>query len=482
MYVKKFEADTIDEALKAVKFELGPDAIILRTITNKGLKGAFRKKKIEVTAAISEKNYAKKAKVDQAIGGHREDFYKSDSSSLKSAIDNYNRSNEDTRMNQGYGQLGLNKMVNTLNKGTSSIKSVTQKTSDLIKSSLDDFLDDESDVHLEPSKGLDDFIDKDSFREEVREKSHHHQSREHRGDLEANDLSEIKQLLRSQQHQIELLEQKIFELSHSTTQMDASTKEDGLGQLRKTLRTLEIEEGIIVDLIRKATYELSHEEQLNSDLVFNFALKEMNNSINVEMPLFSQLSEGDPVVTVLLSEAAAGQTSMATKIAVLKKDVVMIQYASEGAHSSSADFAAKVFDIEIKNTHEASEVFSLTKAAIKQGKSVLLDVHLSSRNNESTKGFIESLRRGFNNVEVLLTLSAIHSEIYNRKILSRYKELANGTIISHIDLCLNFGAIFNIHRSYSKLPMKFFGTGPIVPDDIESATSERVMAGLFQLD
>ena len=64
MLVKKFEADTLEDALKAVKVELGPDAIILKTITNNGLKGAFKKKRIEITAAISEKNFEKKAKVE----------------------------------------------------------------------------------------------------------------------------------------------------------------------------------------------------------------------------------------------------------------------------------------------------------------------------------------------------------------------------------------------------------------------------------
>ncbi len=49
MYVKKFEAETLDEALRSVKGELGPDAIILKTITNKGLKGAFKKGRVEIT-------------------------------------------------------------------------------------------------------------------------------------------------------------------------------------------------------------------------------------------------------------------------------------------------------------------------------------------------------------------------------------------------------------------------------------------------
>ena len=75
MYVRKFEADTIEEALKDIKRELGPDAVILKTITNKGLKGAFKKKKIEITAAISEKNYSRKAQVDTVLNDNQKAEY-----------------------------------------------------------------------------------------------------------------------------------------------------------------------------------------------------------------------------------------------------------------------------------------------------------------------------------------------------------------------------------------------------------------------
>ena len=64
------------QALKDIKHELGPDAVILKTITNKGLKGAFKKNKIEITAAISEKNYGRKAQVDTVLNeSQQEEFY-----------------------------------------------------------------------------------------------------------------------------------------------------------------------------------------------------------------------------------------------------------------------------------------------------------------------------------------------------------------------------------------------------------------------
>jgi len=109
-----------------------------------------------------------------------------------------------------------------------------------------------------------------------------------------------------------------------------------------------------------------------------------------------------------------------------------------------------------------------------------VDVRLNSKYSDETKKFVETLKRGFQHVEVLCTLSAIHSELYNRKIIARYKDIVDGVIISHVDLCMNFGALFNVHRAHNKLPLKFFGTGAVVPDDIEGATAERLMAGLFQ--
>ena len=60
MHVRKFQGETIEETLKQIKSELGPDAIILKTTTNRGIKGAFKRSKVEVTAVITEKTYLKK--------------------------------------------------------------------------------------------------------------------------------------------------------------------------------------------------------------------------------------------------------------------------------------------------------------------------------------------------------------------------------------------------------------------------------------
>lgn len=486
MFVKKFEADTIDEALKAVKAELGPDAIILKTITNKGLKGAFKKKRIEITAAVSEKNIEKKAKVDKVLTpDQKQDFYSRGAGSVKEAIDGYSQSPAAGK--NAYGQMGLNKVVNQITKNASSLSEVAKSTSQALKQGLDDFLGEDDGFDMEDDARIERPAPRPApVRAAPRPaaapvaKEPEAQPQQTVSPVAREMINELRQELRTQQHRIELLEQKLHEFSPAAMAASSSDAR-GIYQLRTTLKTLEVDEAIILDLVRKAAYELSKEDLENVDVVFEFALREMTQTVNVALPLFSTVPNDEPVVTVLISEAAAGQSSMSMKVGVLKKDVEIIQYSADGASIGGADFAAQVFGLKVHRAQNPAEIIQICRKAVEAGKSVLVDLRMVNKMQDETKKFVESLKRGFDNVEVLITISAIHAELYNRKILSRYKELADGLIISHVDLCLNFGALYNVHRAHAKVPLKFFGTGPVVPDDIESATAERIMAGLFQL-
>lgn len=510
MFVKKFEADTLEEALKAVKFELGPDAIILKTVTNNGIKGAFKKKRIEITAAISERNFEKKAKVDKVLtNDQKENFYQKPATSIKETIHKYNGNDSANQSAGNYGSLGLNKVVNTIAKGTASLADVTNKTSSMIKNSLDDFLTDGEEDNIDendssdfsPSKKpavsnrgkyAEPPTDRPASVRNVKATISEEEVAVPRREPSpaANPASsvvsrevynELKLELKTQQNKIQLLEQKLLELSQNYQFNQKHLNEaQGIFQLRTTLKTLDVDESHILDLIKKANYELSKEDLENPDIIFEFALKEMASSIHTDIPLFAKVDNGSPVITVLISEAASGQSTMGMKIAVLKKDVTLIQYSQDGQNNTSTDFAAQVFGIKVEKVQNFSEVVGLCRKSTEAGRSVLIDVRLNSKYSDETKKFVETLKRGFNHVEVLGTLSAIHSELYNRKIIARYKDIVDGVIISHVDLCMNFGAIFNVHKAHNKLPLKFFGTGPVVPDDIEGATAERIMAGLFQ--
>lgn len=489
MFVRKFEADTIEEALKDIKRELGPDAVILKTITNKGLKGAFKKKKIEITAAISEKNYVKKAHVDTILdSSQKETFYNGSASYIANMIDQHDQSqekrsvqtNQNSRNNSGYGNAGLNKQVSSTTKGFAS----------QIKEGLDDFLSlgerDESPRSSRTQSAQSREFNFDDEMDSVRPVAQPVKPIVREAALTQAPRREVSDdMLEKQKNKIDELEKKLYELSKSFERIHKK-EPIGIFQLRTTLRSLDINESYIQSLIKKGLFELTETDLENSDIVFEFALREMMNTVSVAMPLFSSVeSKKSPVITVFLSETSCGQTSMVQKIGAIKSDSVIIRNSLTNINPKSESkpaFAEKIFGLNVMNTLSIAEIVSECRKALEDGKSVFIDYKCSEAEGNETKKFIDGLRRAFSKVEVLITLSAIHSELYNRKVLSSYRRLSDGVVVSHLDACLNFGSLFNITQDLKDLPYKFFGTGEVCPDDLEAASAERLMAGIFKLN
>jgi flagellar biosynthesis protein FlhF len=480
MYVRKFEAESLEDALKAIKKELGPDAIILKTVTNKGLKGAFKKKRIEITAAISEKSYTKKAKVDHVLTPDQQDkFYSNKASYISNMIDNHDNSQSPRTevKNIGYGKAGLNKQV---------VSKKTKELSDSIKSSLDDFLGglsgkteaaqevapvrtQEIDIDDMSIEDINDAIIDSPIREEAYESS---------ASVTSTEVVASDEALSDAYSKIDELEKKLYELTQNFERIE-KTEPVGIYQLRNTLCSLDIAERSIQRIIKKASFDLSREDLEDTDTVFEFALREMVSSISVDMPLFSSTdATSQPVVTVLLSETSTGQSSMIQKIAALRENSVVVRN-SDGAEKPS-NFADKVFQIDVVQTGSISEIVSQCRKAVEAGKSVFIDYKVCGKESDETKKFVDGLRRSFDKVEVLVCLSSIHSELYNKKVANRYKSLADGSVVTNLDLCLNYGALYNISEEYPELPFKFYGTGEVIPDDLEAATAERILAGIFQ--
>lgn len=484
MFVRKFEADTIEEALKDIKRELGPDAVILKTITNKGIKGAFKKNKIEITAAISEKNYTKKAHVDQVLNtDQKTEFYNGSAGYISNMIDQHDsikesseNRNKNNMASNGYGSLGLNKTV-------ASTKNVASS----IKNGLDDFLSLGEKEDIRP-RSMDFDFDAEMVGNKPQKMSKQAQVQPKRKEESYLRPSEGYQaldedpLFLKQKNKIDELEKKLFEL---TRNFEKFQKKEPIGiyQLRTTLRSLDINEAYIQELIKKGLFELTDIDAENADVVFEFALREMMSSIQTDLPLFSREdNQKIPTVTIFVSEASCGQSLMVQKVAALKKDSVIIRNNYTVVGNQKTNFSEKIFDLNIIKTSTIAEMVSECRKSIEAGRSVFIDYNCIEAESNETKKFIDGIRRAFAKVEVLITLSAIHTELYNRKIISTYKRIADGLVVTHLDACLNFGGLFNISWDMKDLPYKFFGTGEVVPNDLESASPERLMAGIFKLN
>lgn len=500
MYVRKFEADTIEEALKDIKRELGPDAVILKTITNKGLKSAFKKKKIEITAAISEKNYVRKAQVDTVLNDNqKEEFYNGSAGYIANMIDQHEQSrdrNNSSRSSQqaprsagGYGAAGLNRTVN-------STKGIASQLKSGLSAGLDDFLSlgEKEDRHSRSSHDFN-FDDEVEAGRPLTQAPRSSQAQTQTNTQTRREMTQSpvqqqsintagtrligEEMFEKQKSKIDDLEKKLFELTRSFERIHKK-EPIGIYQLRTTLRSLDINEIYIQQLIKKGLFELTESDVENADIVFEFALREMMTMVSTAMPLFSEATAAkNPVITVFLSEASCGQSSMVQKIGSMKQDSVIIRNITT-VNEPKSNFAEKLFGMNVIRATSIAEIVSECRKAIENGKYVFIDYKCSEIESNDTKKFVDGLRRAFSKVEVLITLSAIHTELYNRKVLGTYRRLSDGVIVSHLDACLNFGSLFNITQDIKDLPYKFFGTGEVVPDDLEAATAERVLAGIFK--
>jgi flagellar biosynthesis GTPase FlhF len=473
MHVRKFEADTIEQALKDIKRELGPDAVILKTITNSGLKGAFKKNKIEITAAISEKNYGRKAQVDSVMNtSEKDEFYGGSASYIANMIDKHDQSKQAPRQQvqdkKGYGAAGLNRAVNSTKHVASQVRSGIQSG---LQSGLDEFLN-QNDTPIKKEFNFDDEIETARPVQKLQPQNVQMPTQPTR--TTSDDMFE------SQKNKIIELEKRLFELTRNVERIHKK-EPIGIYQLRTTLRSLDVNEIYIQQLIKKGLFELTESDVENSDVVFEFALREMMNSVQTAMPLFSSVDEQKtPVITVFLSEVSCGQTAMIQKIAAMKQDAIIIRNSSFSREQKNA-FTETIFNLNVVKTTSIAEIVSECRKAQEAGKCVFIDYKCNEVEKNETKKFIDGLKRAFSKVEVLITLSAIQTELYNRKVLGTYRKISDGIVVSHLDTCLNFGALFNIASESNDLPYKFFGTGEIVPDDLEAATAERLLAGIFKL-
>ena len=240
------------------------------------------------------------------------------------------------------------------------------------------------------------------------------------------------------------------------------------------LRGISINEVFIQNVMKKAMFEMDRDGLENPDLVFEFCLREMLERLQTKMPMFSS-ADHQGVITVLVSEDSVGQSSMTRKLAALEQDSHLIRFSAKGKV-----FTENVLGINVVEADNLSEIVSYCRQAVENKQHAYVDLRIDRSNLNEAKSFIEGLRRSFQDVEVLVCLSAIHSELYNRRVLSTYGDLAEGLVVTHLDQCLEYGALFNVITDRANLPLVFYGTGPVVPDDLEAA-SERLIAGMFKL-
>ena len=107
----------------------------------------------------------------------------------------------------------------------------------------------------------------------------------------------------------------------------------------------------------------------------------------------------------------------------------------------------------VKRISSLSDLIGVCRKLLEEGKHIFID-YKGEEKSDSPKN-LQGLKRGFESVEIFTTLSGLNSSCYNERVLSRYQDVGDGIIVNFIDLCLDYGMLYNIGQKFKQLPFIF---------------------------
>ncbi len=439
MRVKKFQAKSMPDAMKQVKAELGPNAIILHSReTGKGLFGLFGGKGVEVTAAVddaaklsSEKDAPAKpsaapAPLSRGSGGI--DFCIDDlaapmpapvSSTPPPAVDDQNP-------------------LLVLAKQIEKEKKQEEPAPPVVNDSVSEKLKNET--QKEPPKPLEERL----------------------GSLE-DQLVKLTGMI----------ENLSPAASTSASSVPARTRE-----LYNHLLDQEVDESLALNLATQIA-ETTDED----DDVWTVLKSRLVERIPVAGQLELDFDAKRPKVIMLVGSTGVGKTTTLAKISALyrynanaaarPKIVFITADLYRLAAVEQLQKYTEILGVELEVTYSPEEA----KQAINKHKNahlILFDTAGACQRNAPQLDALASIKDAAQPDEVHLVLSATSKFSDMIDVVEHFKTVEPRRIVfTKIDESTTYGGIFNTLMKY-ETPVSYLTTGQNVPEDIESAKPERI--------
>jgi|GEM_PF-5204532 len=414
MYVRTFLSDSMEEAFGQIKKELGPQAVILKTITHKGLKGAFKKKKIEITAAITEEEYLKKKQMEKNLSEEqRQKVFTAPAGEIKSLINTYSSHSVKKKKEQE---------VASKNYG--------------IQGNLSDFLREESQEEKPiVAEAINSNVITQTQNQNQNQNSYYY------------DDSLLKESL-------SLLEQKILSLQNEISSQKKDTSFEiflALGIHSHFL--LEMREG------KKMTYD-QYLEKFNERLV-------------LKTPEWLLPENRDKkVITLFPKEASCGMSSFLSKMASTIDNSVIFRSINE--ISQKIKTMDQMLNQEVE--YYKDEIDLIQKVEKQGNKKIFVEFSCSSEKDPKWEKVKKMLKNGHSQVFIHLLLSQLWAYEYAQSMIVRYQGQASFYHLSFLDKVQNYSNILNFSFWYPKISLGFFSISEEVPSGLEMANKERIMS------
>ncbi|MBN23228.1 MAG: flagellar biosynthesis protein FlhF [Bdellovibrionaceae bacterium] len=477
MEVKKFEAKTLSEAIENIKRELGPDAIILQTKSNKKGFGLMSTSSVEVTAAVSHESLNKKRNLDRRLPeNNRETINSLSAIRQKKIYDEYE--NKKTTLEQ------IRKNRVTDKNKNEYLKSLARKTpyAEIDSPSFVDRPIGSSVIRKNPNQHeMNEKID-----QFLRESNQNLQMKIPNEKEEKNsDSSSL--LKKSLEAEIEELRDLIKKIQSNGKVFD----EPAMDYVFDTLLANGVDRMYAMELVKLIQFENKTQDRaISKEKAIDQLALEMLKKIEVE-DLISGIKknkktvDSGPQIVALVGPTGVGKTTTLAKIASLayskknlKIGVINLDSFKVAARNQIESYANSL-NVPFRHVESVSD-FKLAVSDLKVCDLILVDTTGRSQKDDHSLLEIEKVLRSINNVRVQLVLSATTRDQELFEMSKKYALFKpECALLTKLDECITFGVLYNFSQK-SKLPYCYFTNGQNVPQDIEQASGERVVSLILE--
>ncbi len=432
MQVKKYIAQDMQEAVRLIKEEMGPKAVILSTRKirkGSGAFGLFGKYVLEVTAARDDKpTHLTKPKATKVALKPQDRAAMSPPSG-----------NKPNAMSDYEWEISQN--------APKEPRQIEKEKSSSYQGLQDEIIE------------LKDLIQ--DLRQGARR--------------EANNQGNVTHL----RYELNELKHMVSDLVNQTAGVQDLNLHGNLLSLYQQLSFNGVEEKFAKKLCEEVQKKVPQSE-INNFSYVKIYLARMFMQVLHLLPNPAQVSTKGPRILALLGATGVGKTTTLAKIAAaeklknpeLKVGLITIDTYRIAAVQQLQEYA-KILKIPCKVVHDKTELDEVIKSFAKLDL-ILIDTAGRSQRDalqmEELKNYLEG-RENFTN---LLVLSTTTKDADMAEMTKRFSIVPlHGVIFTKLDESTNYGSIFN-HSIRFKLPLAWLTTGQNVPEDMEEASRERL--------
>ncbi len=452
MQIKKFEAPSIQEALDAIKRDLGPEAIILQTKRNRKGFGLMGGASVEVTAAISDRSMQKRAFTERRLPEAGKETLRNLTASRQAEI--------------------LEKSVNR-----ASMRETDRTAGIQIPKKLTERRYADIDPHEAPAAAT------------ARARAPSSELVPRPAAVAAAGLEEEVRHLKRMIEELKISQDDAGQSGSSF----ASQLQDNpaLMDAFEHLLMNGVDKRYALGLVKKAGFELGPQDSRNPDAVLDQVTYEVMSAMDTLNPIENlepgMRGEAGPFCMAIVGPTGVGKTTTLAKLAslaVLKKNLrvglVNLDVYKVAAFDQLQTYA-KILNVPFRSAQNLDELRSAV-ADFRALDLVLIDTTgRSPRDEASLKEMSELVRSLEIPVQIHLCAASSTRDLELYDIANRFSVFKpTALMVTKLDESTLFGSIFNA-ANRAKLPLSYFTTGQRVPEDLEDASRERVAALIMDL-